>query len=197
MMKKKASLLITVERLLGAIRLSMLLGILLAVAGGGYYIVEHSQPVKAKMVTSLKGGDGVKTKIYGFTMREKSANNDLLTVEAREVTVTDAEMDMDSVKVSFVSKAKSESSFELSAQNAIMDNESQNAVFSGDVSVRTSRPTILKTQRLNWLAEKRVVTTDSPVRIEQRAAVITGNGLVMELDKQTIRIGRTVRAVFD
>jgi LPS export ABC transporter protein LptC len=196
-MNKKAGLLITLERLLGAIRLSMLLAILLALAGGGYYIIGHSRPVKAKMETSLEGGDGVKTKISGFTMYEKSSNNDLLTVLAREVVLTDSEMDMDNVKVSFVSKVKSESSFELIAENAVMDNESQNAVFSGNVSVRSSRPTTLKTNKLSWLAEKRIVITDSPVRIEQKAAVITGTGLVMDLDKQTIKIGKTVRAVFN
>jgi LPS export ABC transporter protein LptC len=182
------------ERLLRRLRALLLVGILLLAGGGAYHILTRSEPPKTWMESNLDVSDGIKTKITGFRMIEKSANQDVWTVEATRASMTPEEIQMDDVRVDFISGTKGETSFKLSSRNAAMDAKTQNATFIGDVKAETPRPITIETDTLDWKAAQRVILTSSPVRIGMNAGVFTGKSLLMTLDKQTLALDGGVTA---
>lgn len=182
------------ERLLRRLRALLLVGILLLFGGGAYHLLTRSEPPKTWMESNLDVSDGIKTKITGFRMIEKSANQDVWTVEAKRASMTPEEIKMDDVRVDFISGTKGETSFKLSSRNAAMDTKTQNATFIGDVKAETPRPITIETETLDWKAAQRVILTSSPVRIGMNAGVFTGKSLLMTLDKQTLALDGGVTA---
>ncbi|MBI3581657.1 MAG: LPS export ABC transporter periplasmic protein LptC [Nitrospinae bacterium] len=182
------------ERLLRRLRALLLVGILLLSGGGAYHLLTRSAPPKTWMESNLDVSDGIKTKITGFRMIEKSANMDVWTVEATKASMTPEAIEMDDVRVDFLSGTKAETSFKLSSQKAAMDPKTQNATFIGEVRARTRRPITIETDALDWKAAQRVILTSSPVRIGMKSGVVTGKSLSMNLDNQTVALGGGVTA---
>jgi LPS export ABC transporter protein LptC len=182
------------ERLLGRLRALLLVGILLLSGGAAYHLLTRSEPPKTWMESNLDASDGIKTKITGFRMIEKSANLDVWTVEAKRASMTPEEIEMDDVRVDFLSGTKAETSFKLSSRNAAMDVKTQNATFIGDVKAETPRPITIETDTLDWKAAQRVILTSSPVKIGMNAGVFTGKSLLMSLDNQTVALDGGVTA---
>ncbi len=182
------------ERLLGPLRALLLVGILLLSGGGAYHLLTRSEPPKTSMESNLDASDGIKTKITGFRMIEKSANLDVWTVEAKKASMTPESIEMDDVRVDFLSGTKAETSFKLSSLRAAMDVKTQNATFIGDVRAETPRPITIETDALDWKAAERVILTSSPVRIGMNGGVFTGKSLLMSLDKQTVALAGGVTA---
>ena len=75
-----------------------------------------------------------------------------------------------------------------------MDNNNQNATFTGDVRAKTPRPVTIETDRLDWNSARRVISTASPVRVWASSAVLTGRDLFLNLDKQTLALSGGVTA---
>lgn len=182
------------ERLLRRLRALLLVGILLLSGGGAYHLLTRSETPKTWMESNLDASDEIKTKITGFRMIEKSADQDVWTVEAKRASMTPESIDMDDVRVDFLSGTKAETSFKLSSLKAAMDVKTQNATFIGDVRAETPRPITIETDTLDWKAAQRVILTSSPVRIGMNGGVFTGNSLSMSLDKQTVALGGGVTA---
>jgi LPS export ABC transporter protein LptC len=193
-MKNKAHTYIRFDKLLRGLRALMLVAILLSAGGVVYHLFAVNEPAKTWMESNLDVGDGIKTKIAGFKMHEKSANHDTWVVEAERASLANDEIEMGKVKMNYVSGTRAETSFELTALKAVMDNKTQNAAFTGDVRVRTPRPVTVETDRLDWVSARRAISTDSPVRVWLNSGEITGKGFLMLLDEQSLSFNSVVRA---
>ncbi|MBI3795189.1 MAG: LPS export ABC transporter periplasmic protein LptC [Nitrospinae bacterium] len=178
------------------LRRATLLLIVALFFGGGYYFFS-SASARSVAQSGLTGADGIKTRISGFRLREKYKNDDYWVVDAQSVVLTDARMELENVRGSFLSKENAESSFDLVSKRAVMENVSQDAVFSGGVTVTTSRPMTLVTERLDWNSARRIVSTDQPIVMDVNSVTVNGKDLLLELDKQTLSINSSVEALFD
>jgi LPS export ABC transporter protein LptC len=195
-MKNKALYYVRFDKLLRALRGLMLAAIVLFVVGGAWHLFSGGEPIKTLLESNLDVSDDIKTKINGFKMVEKSGNNDFWTVEAGKASLTGDQMRMDEVRMDYKSGKKADASFKLNAAKAEMDVKTQNAVFSGGVTVKTPRPVTVETDRLDWTGVRRIISTELPVRVSVNSGVITGRDLVLTLDKQTLTLNKPVRARF-
>jgi LPS export ABC transporter protein LptC len=78
-----------------------------------------------------------------------------------------------------------------------MYTRTQNVAFSGGVVVKNPKPITLTTESLDWDARRRIIYSDTPVKLEVDTAMILGRDMTLELDKQKIEINGDVQALFD
>lgn len=193
-MNSKAQKYIRLAKFSRGLRWLALAVVLFVLGGAAYRLFEFQEPQKTVVESTLDVGDGLKTKISGFKMREKSPNNDMWVLNAGSASMANDEIEMDRVKVGFVSGTKATGSFELSAGKAVMDNRTQNAVFSGDVTITTAKPATVKTDRLDWNTDKRTISTDQPVKVWLDFGSVTGSGLIMDMERQSLSLNSKVKA---
>jgi LPS export ABC transporter protein LptC len=193
-MNSKAHKYVRLEKFSRGLRGLVLAVIVFVLGWAGYHLFEFQEPKKTVIESTLDVGDGLKTKISGFKMREKSSNKDLWVLNSGLASMANDEIEMDNVKVGFVSGTKATGSFELSAIKAVMDNRTQNAVFSGDVTITTAKPATVKTDRLDWNTDKRTISTDLPVKVWMDFGSVTGSGLIMNMEKQSLSLNSNVKA---
>lgn len=190
------------DRLLFALRFALLAAIAGVIVAGGYHIMSHPGAVNAANVWATSdgiGGEGVRGRIKAFKMSEKTAGEDRWNITADVVSMKDDVREMTEVHMRYLPAAKRGlMGLDLSSPAAVVQNATSDIVFSGGVSVKTNgaMPAILHAQTLNWSQKKRQIFTGDAVRLESRKAVITGRGLVVDMERQTFTVLNAVQAAF-
>ena len=189
------------DRLLPALRFALLAAIIGAFAAGGYYVMSHPGAIKTAAARSASdgiGGPGVRGRIKGFRMAEKTAGEDRWNLNADLVSLKDDVNEMTEVYMCYFPAMKKGLEMELTSRSAVVQNATSDVVFNGGVQVKTNGKTAstLHAETLNWNHHTRRIFTDGPVRVESRNAVITGQGLVVDMERQSFDILHAVRAVF-
>ncbi|VAX18051.1 hypothetical protein MNBD_NITROSPINAE02-1605 [hydrothermal vent metagenome] len=85
----------------------------------------------------------------------------------------------------------------ISAENGVMMNETKDLEASGNVIVRDEKGRALITESLSWDQEGRVITTDGVVRVFGSNFVLTGTGMIVRPDDETVEILSDVKATFE
>ncbi|MBI5178882.1 MAG: LPS export ABC transporter periplasmic protein LptC [Nitrospinae bacterium] len=184
------------DRVLLYMKIATLLAVLSLLTAGGFYLLAHPEPGKSWTESDLNGQNGLKTKITGFKLSEKSGNEDKWSLTAETVYVTGGTTEMDGVAMRFARALKRDTSFDLTSQKAVMDNATKNITFIGNVLVKMPRPLSLHTESLIWNAEKRTISTDEVVKMETSSAVVNGRGMDIDLDRQSFTVKNAVQALF-
>lgn len=188
------------DRSLATLRFTLLAAILGMIVGGGYYILTFPGPSKTNGLgmSNEVGGEGVRGKIKAFEMSEKTGSEDRWSLTADTVIMKDDVKEMTEVNMHYLPAMKRGLGLDLSSRAAVVQNATSDVVFSGEVLIKTSgeMPSIMQTQTLNWSQGKRQIFTDGIVRLESRKAVITGRGLVVDVNRQTVTVLNAVQATF-
>ena len=188
------------DRSQAALRVVLLAAIFGVIVAGGYYIMAYPGPGKAngRGMSNEIGAEGVYGRIKGFKMAEKNANKDRWNLTADVVSMKNDVKEMTEVRMRYLSAKKRGLGLDLSSHAAVVQNATNDIMFSGEVLVKTNgeMPAVLHTPTLNWSQGKRQVFTNAAVRLESRKAQITGRGLVVDIDRQTITVLNTVQAAF-
>ena len=186
--------------MLATLRIALLIAIFGTLAAGGYYIMVYPAPGKpgAWNTSDDIGSDGVRGRIKVFKMSEKTANQDRWNLNADVVDMKDKVKEMSDVNMHYFPAMKRGLELDMSSRNAVVQNDSNDIAFSGEVVIKTSgtMATILHTQTINWSQKKRQIFTSDAIRLDSRKAVITGKGLVVDVDRQTFKVLNAVQAVF-
>ena len=83
----------------------------------------------------------------------------------------------------------------LKADNGQIRTETGDMAASGNVVVRTDAGYKATTEVLNYRAEGQLITSDHPVRIDSDTMVITGTGLELPVEEQTLELKENVKAL--
>ncbi len=189
-----------VDRLKATLRFALLTAILGMLVAGGYYIMVYPGSGKPGGWNASDdiGSDGVRGRIKAFTMSEKSANEDRWNLTADVVSMKDEVKEMAEVRMRYLPAMKRGLELDMSSRAAVVQNASNDIAFSGEVVVKTggATPTVLHTQSINWSQKKRQISTGDAVRLESRKVVISGRGLVLDVDRQTVTVLNAVQAAF-
>lgn len=191
---------LALDRTLATLRFMLLAGIVAMIVAGGYFITAYPGPVKANGwgATSEVGGEGVRGRIKLFRMTEKAAGGDRWNLTADTATIKDDVKEMAEVQMHYFPAMKKGLGLNLSSHAAVVQNATSDVAFSGEVVVKTNgeTPAILHSETLHWSQDKRQIFTGDAVRVESRKAVITGHGLVVDVDRQTFTVLNAVQATF-
>lgn len=173
-------------------RLSLSAGILALMLAGIYHFSRKPDHKAAKTQTEVGKKSGLITKIIDIKLFEKTSNGDIWKLIAKEVEIRNSDTSMNDVRMSYSSKDNDD--LELTAEKAVMENHSQNVLFSGKVRVRSEKQLTLATERLVWRPQERLLTSDGKVFIETGAGFISGEGMVIDLNKKNLAILNSVKA---
>jgi LPS export ABC transporter protein LptC/lipopolysaccharide transport protein LptA len=135
---------------------------------------------------------GLVSKMYRTVITEKNPNDEVLKLSAMESFVGDTFMEMKKIDALF--SPANNRPLDLTANNGLLDNNSGNAVFTGNVRVVSKRPFLLITERLDWVDDERLLKTTKRVRMESDEGVVTGLGLLLNVDTQDVIIVNSVKA---
>ncbi len=191
---------LAVDRSLATLRFALLAAIFGMIVAGGYYITAFPSPGKTNRfgISNEGGGEGVRGRIKVFRMSEKTADEDRWNLTANAVTMKDDVKEMTEVHMRYLPAKKKGLGLDMSSRAAVVQNATSDVAFSGDVLVKTNgaMPAILQTQTLNWSQKMRQISTGDAVRLESRKAVITGRGLVVDVNRQMFTVLNAVQATF-
>jgi len=136
--------------------------------------------------------EGLVSKMYRSVITEKNPKDEILKLSALESFVGDTVMEMKKINALF--RPTDNSPLKLTANQALLDNNSRDAVFTGNVKVVSKRPFLLFTERLDWADEERMLKTTRRVRMESDEGVVTGRGLLLNVDTQDVTVLKTLKA---
>lgn len=192
---------LALDRSLATIRFTLLAGMIGMIVAGGYFITAYSGSSKANggsMSNSEVGSEGVRGRIKLFKMSEKTAGEDRWNLTADTVIMKENVKEMTEVHMHYLPAMKQGLGLDLSSRTAVVKNATSDVAFSGEVKVKTSgqMPATLHSETLNWSQKNRQISTGGAVRVESRKAVITGQGLVVDLNRQTLTVLNAVQAAF-
>ncbi len=189
------------DKLILLLRVAILVGIVALISAGGYYLLSHSGGVPRASgwsKTDINRDEGLQSKIKEFKMTERTAAEDKWTLFADVVYIKEKVKMMEGVKMSYHPAVKWGMAMELAARNAVLQNDTNDIEFTGDVALVTQgeKPINLKTETLRWSQGKRQLTSEELVRLQSRNAVITGRGLRIDMERKTFAILNSVQALF-
>lgn len=174
------------------LRLSLSVGILALIFAGIYHFSRKPDHKAAKTQTEVGEKSGLITKIIDVKLFEKTSNGDIWELIAKKVEIRNSDTSMDDVKMSYSSKDNGD--LELTAKKGVMENHSRNVLFSGKVRVRSEKQLTLTTEYLVWRPQERLLTSDGKVLIETGFGFISGEGMVIDLNKKNLAILNSVKA---
>ncbi len=174
-------------------RLSLFVGILALMFVGIYQFSRKPDHKAAKTQTEVGGKSGLITKIIDIKLFEKTSNGDIWKLIAKEVEIRSSDTSMDDVRMSYSSIDNDD--LELTAKKGVMENHSRNVLFSGKVRVRSEKQLTLTTEYLVWRPQERLLTSDEKVFVETGSGFISGEGMVIDLNKKNLAILNSVKAV--
>lgn len=189
------------DRLLPALRFALLAAIIGVFVAGGYHVMSQPGAMKAadaRVASDGIGGHDVRGRIKGFRMAERTAGEDRWNIMADVVNMKDDVNEMTEVRMRYLPAKKKGLELELTSRSAVAQNATNDVAFSGGVLLKTNgqTPSTLHAETLNWSQQRRKISTGGAVRMESRHAVITGEGLVVDVERQTFDILHAVRAAF-
>lgn len=192
---------LALDRSLATLRFTLLAGMLGMIVAGGYYIMAYPGPSKTANgwgMASEVVDEGVRGRIKHFRMSEKTAGEDRWNLAADGVIMKDDVKEMTEVRMHYLPAMKQGLGLDLSSRAAVVKNATSDVAFSGKVLVKTNgkMPAILYSETLDWSQKNRQISTSGAVRVESRKAVITGQGLVVDVNRQTLTVLNAVQAIF-
>ena len=177
------------------LKYTLLLGIVALIGAGGYYLL--NQPIAGDSVfeTEMGGKKGIKGKIKNIRLMEKMGKGEIWELTATAVSVNDDRTEMRDIDMVYHSVERGPIS--ILSDTGTLEADSQDALFNGNVRLRSPKPLFLTTEQLHWNAKTRLMTTDKKVRIVTGGAVINGTGLVINADSQEVTVKHSVKATFN
>lgn len=97
------------------------------------------------------------------------------------------------VKVTFYSSNRPP--LVVTSKEGEVDMTTHRVVARGDVEMSSQEGYTLTTQTLHWVPDGKLIKTDDPVRIVGKTFEVTGVGMVSELERHSLQVLKTVRAV--
>lgn len=177
------------------LRLAFLILIVALLGSGGYYVL--SRQIHAGRMFDAETGKrgGFESRMKNLRLTERSEKGEVWKIFAKTAEGGKEGTKLKDVETVYFSKEYGR--IDMSSKTGVMQNKTRDASFFGDVRLRSSKPFLLLTERLDWKDEERVLITDEEVHIETGSAVIEGRGLLMNMDKQDLIIQHSVKAVFN
>lgn len=83
----------------------------------------------------------------------------------------------------------------VTSDEGTLHNNRRDVTLTGDVVIRSSDGLQMRTPTLSWNNERRTLSTDDPVEINQKGTTITGLGLAVQMQEETATVHRSVRVV--
>ena len=136
--------------------------------------------------------------IEGFTMHETASGERLYTLEADTAGVfeRDGHVNVARPRVSFYTEAGAIHAV-LVAHSGILGSRTGDLVAYGNIEVRTSDSTLLRTDSLYWDNAVRLVRTDAPVAILTPRGELFGHGLIADAGLTRVEIQSEVTGKSD
>jgi LPS export ABC transporter protein LptC len=133
-----------------------------------------------------------------FTLHESSSGKRQFTLEAQKAYAYDPaqRVDVTGLRVLFYDEVGGVSSTLVADEGSIYS-QNEDLVARGNVIVRTSDSTMLKTDSLAWSNQRRLVRTDADLVIETPKGRIEGKGLVSDAGLTKIDILSPVQGTSD
>ncbi len=156
-----------------------------SIVGGGAEKVE----IEIGKTENLTG------KVLDLRILDKNDLGEVLKLNAKEALVNDSVTKMKYISAVFSSKKHK--TIEISSDTGEYMSKTKDAVFSGSVEVKSKQPFSLKTQRLDFVSDKRILKTDLYVEYITDGTKISGKGMIIEIDTQNVEILSSVDATFN
>lgn len=181
------------DKVAGAFKIAVLIAIMGGVVSGGRYIISLSPE---NVGVHKKDEKEVRAKIHSFKMAEKAPNSDLWNLEADTVFLNDETRELENVRVRYRQKESMDAPILMTAARAVVRNDTLDIDFLGNVAVRGAEPNVFSTERLYWRQDERRFYTEDDITLEAEEAVITGRGIMADMDNKSITVLESVRAVY-
>ncbi len=99
---------------------------------------------------------------------------------------------LSSISVSFFSKEGAV--YKLSADRGELCTETQDVSLTGNVMAETAEGYSIRTDSIKYVARDRKVSTADPVSVKSKEMVMTGKGMVIDLEEEKLYILQEVKA---
>lgn len=177
------------------LKYTLLLGIAALIGAGSYYFINQPTAGDSIFKTEIGGEKGIKGKIKNIRLMEKMGEGEVWELTATAVSLNDDVTEMRDIDMIYHSAQRGP--ITLLSDTGTLETGSQNAVFNGNVRVRSPKPLFLTTEQLHWDTKTRLMTTDKKVRIVTGGAIIHGEGLIINADSQKVTVKHSVKATFN
>lgn len=138
---------------------------------------------------------GVKSRFEQINLIRKNEQGEVLNLVAMKARVKPGKIEMEDIKAVFATNGHKP--ITLVAKEGEIEHGTENAVFWGDVRVESTKPFVLETTRLDWIAASRLLSTDEKIKFSSDKTVIFGKGIRINVDSQDVTILNSVNAVFN
>ncbi len=138
---------------------------------------------------------GVKSRFEQIKLTRKNEKGEILNLIARKARIKPGKIEMEDVKAVFTTNGQKP--LTIVAKEGEIEDGSENAVFRGDVRVESTKPFVLETERLDWIAESRLLSTDEKIKFHSDKTLIFGKGIRINVDSQNVTILSSVNAYFN
>lgn len=175
------------------IKFLVIIGVVGLFAWGGY--CTSAARKSSGLETEVGKKVGLKSKVTLVRITDKNAEGEVLKLFAKEGMVSDRFMELEEIKAVFYSK-----NFEpinIAAEKGVLEKATENAIFKGGVRVESDRPFIMETESLAWDSTKRILFSEEDVKYQSEEAVISGTGMIIDINTRDIKILSAVDARFN
>jgi len=166
----------------------------------GHGVVTYMQTKsQATATVSLQEQQGADAWIQGFSYRQTRSGSTKWVVTAEQAQVFDDEhvAKLQNVKVQLFDQTFQKEQLLITAQEGVMNTSSNDfeLISHDEKTVITFEDGYqVFTDKLSWKEEARQIYTADPVVIQSEGLVITGTGLVGDVEKNEFRLLNNVRA---
>ncbi|MDH5542142.1 MAG: LPS export ABC transporter periplasmic protein LptC [Nitrospinota bacterium] len=142
--------------------------------------------------TEVGKKSGLKSKMENITITEKNKDGELLQVRAVEAQISDRHVELSKLEVVF--HPSGQPPINLTSETGFLQNKTNDAVFSGNVVVKSERPFQLESERFDWASELKLLTTSEKVTLVRDDLTVLGKGMIMNLKTEDVVVLESVRA---
>jgi LPS export ABC transporter protein LptC len=166
----------------------------------GYHVVTHMQ-IRNQETTLVMSDDqqGADAWIQGFSYRQTRSGATKWIVNANQAKVFEKEhvAKLQTVQVRLFDDTLQKEQLLITSEEGVMDTSNNNfeLLSKKEKTVMTFESGYqVFSDRLTWSEQSRQIQTPDPVTIQGNDLVITGTGLVGDIDKNEFRLLKNVRA---
>lgn len=174
----------------------MLLAIVIVALSGAtaWLLYSSSSPISGVGAVKVMRQEALS--LDGMRIYEKKNNQRIMELVAARGVISLDETRTDLEKFTFVSHSDDTGDVTLTAERGTMINATHDVTARGSVLARDSEGRALLANSLKWLNSRREIVTDDKVWIFGDRFVITGHGMLVDVDAERMELHSGVKAVF-
>ncbi|MFH0926151.1 MAG: LPS export ABC transporter periplasmic protein LptC [bacterium] len=133
--------------------------------------------------------------VEGVYIIEGNGDKTLWELQATEINIYEEKNEAILNDVKAILYAEDGSSLKIEGDNGRLDIEGKNIDILGNVIAQSSKEIFFHTQRLNWIASKKQIISETPVEIEHLAFEIKANKMITNVNLEKMVLTDEVKTV--